>query len=274
MTEVEAFLQAIVENPDDDGPRLIFADWLEERGDPRAEFIRVQCALADTRPDNSRRAELKQRERALLRQHQEQWIQPLRGLITGWLFRRGFVEMIWVRGPRFLKYAGTLFEQAPICEVGLLEAWGLAPELAVSPYLARLSALALSSNNIGDDDVQALAKSPYLSRLASLDLGSNPISSRGAEQLAASPHLAELLSLRLSFNQLRDDGAEALARTQTLVRLEPLNLHGNGIGDRGALALARSTRLTRLDRLYLGGQKFSDAASAALRARFGKRLVL
>ena len=31
----EAFLQAIRENPDDDAPRLIYADWLEERGDPR-----------------------------------------------------------------------------------------------------------------------------------------------------------------------------------------------------------------------------------------------
>ena len=42
MTHDEAFLQAIIDNPDDDAPRLIYADWLEERGDPRGEFIRVQ----------------------------------------------------------------------------------------------------------------------------------------------------------------------------------------------------------------------------------------
>jgi uncharacterized protein (TIGR02996 family) len=41
-----AFLAAIHDDPENDGTRLVFADWLEEHGDPRAEFIRVQCALA------------------------------------------------------------------------------------------------------------------------------------------------------------------------------------------------------------------------------------
>src|SRR5262245_36776173 len=41
------FLQEILADPDDDVPRLIYADWLEEHGDPlRAEFIRAQCELA------------------------------------------------------------------------------------------------------------------------------------------------------------------------------------------------------------------------------------
>jgi len=37
------FIAAIHENPQDDAIRLIFADWLEERGDPYGEFIRIQC---------------------------------------------------------------------------------------------------------------------------------------------------------------------------------------------------------------------------------------
>lgn len=42
-----AFLAAITETPDDDTPRLVYADWLEEHGQSdRAEFIRVQCELA------------------------------------------------------------------------------------------------------------------------------------------------------------------------------------------------------------------------------------
>jgi uncharacterized protein (TIGR02996 family) len=42
-----AFLAAIIERPDDDVPRLVFADWLDEHGQPeRAEFIRVQVELA------------------------------------------------------------------------------------------------------------------------------------------------------------------------------------------------------------------------------------
>jgi uncharacterized protein (TIGR02996 family) len=42
-----AFIQAVIEAPDADGPRLIYADWLQDNGEPaRADFIRVQIELA------------------------------------------------------------------------------------------------------------------------------------------------------------------------------------------------------------------------------------
>ena len=42
MSDNEAFVRAIAEHPDDDAPRLVYADWLEEHGQPeRAEFIRA-----------------------------------------------------------------------------------------------------------------------------------------------------------------------------------------------------------------------------------------
>lgn len=44
------FIRAICKNPTDDAPRLLYADWLEERGDPRGEFIRVQCEIAQLPP--------------------------------------------------------------------------------------------------------------------------------------------------------------------------------------------------------------------------------
>jgi uncharacterized protein (TIGR02996 family) len=40
MTD-DPFLHAIIENPGDDTLRLVYADWLEERGDPRAPFVRA-----------------------------------------------------------------------------------------------------------------------------------------------------------------------------------------------------------------------------------------
>jgi uncharacterized protein (TIGR02996 family) len=44
-----AFLDDIIENPDDDVPRLVYADWLTDQGrGDRAEFIRVQVAAAVT----------------------------------------------------------------------------------------------------------------------------------------------------------------------------------------------------------------------------------
>ncbi len=45
MNERQAFMQAILEGPEDDFPRLQYADWLDERGDPLGEFIRVQIRL-------------------------------------------------------------------------------------------------------------------------------------------------------------------------------------------------------------------------------------
>jgi uncharacterized protein (TIGR02996 family) len=53
VTQDDAFLQAILESPDDDTPRLVYADYLDEHGETdRAEFIRVQVALASLPPGN------------------------------------------------------------------------------------------------------------------------------------------------------------------------------------------------------------------------------
>jgi uncharacterized protein (TIGR02996 family) len=46
-TDFDALLRAVCERPDDDAPRLVLADWYEERGEgARAEFIRCQVELA------------------------------------------------------------------------------------------------------------------------------------------------------------------------------------------------------------------------------------
>src|SRR5947208_3209778 len=51
MGEEEALRRAVVASPDDDLPRLVYADWLEDAGDPdRAEFIRAQVQLARAPP--------------------------------------------------------------------------------------------------------------------------------------------------------------------------------------------------------------------------------
>src|SRR5262245_32286286 len=88
----QGLLDDVVEHPDDDGPRLIYADWLDDHGDhDRAEFIRVQLELERPDLDTARRGELAGRECALLHQHEGEWLEPLPDL-TGvtWHFRRGF----------------------------------------------------------------------------------------------------------------------------------------------------------------------------------------
>jgi uncharacterized protein (TIGR02996 family) len=46
MSEEAAFLRAVQANPNDVAVRLVYADWLEERGDPRGEYLRIACALS------------------------------------------------------------------------------------------------------------------------------------------------------------------------------------------------------------------------------------
>jgi carbon storage regulator len=61
--EEEAFLRAVAADPGDEATRLVFADWLQERGDPLGEFLRLQCE----------REELDKRARALWAEHGAAW---------------------------------------------------------------------------------------------------------------------------------------------------------------------------------------------------------
>ena len=95
MTDHEAFLFAIIERPQDDLLRLVFADFLEESGEvDRAEFIRLQIELARLEPDSPDWTPQKLRCEELLREHD--WRIP--GLRGKQEFRRGFVEVIGTTG--------------------------------------------------------------------------------------------------------------------------------------------------------------------------------
>ena len=47
MNSESDFIRAIVSDPDNPVLRLFFADWLEERGDPRASFLRGEYDLSE-----------------------------------------------------------------------------------------------------------------------------------------------------------------------------------------------------------------------------------
>ncbi len=50
MSDRKSLLKAIYENPHDDNLWLVYADWLEENGEPEyAEFIRIDCELEPVR---------------------------------------------------------------------------------------------------------------------------------------------------------------------------------------------------------------------------------
>ena len=74
MTDDDALLRAVRAAPADDAPRLVYADWLDERGDPRGPFLRAQTALRPLPPDHPDRPA------------GEEHLSPLRlGLDPGWL---------------------------------------------------------------------------------------------------------------------------------------------------------------------------------------------
>src|SRR5262249_7072625 len=118
MSDEASFLQTIIANPEDDAPRLVFADWLEEQGQAeRAEVIRVQCGLAKIADEyDPRRLDLEARARALLRTHRKV-LSPLGTQLKKCRFRRGFVEQIEVAPDFFLKRTAKLFGLAPVREL-------------------------------------------------------------------------------------------------------------------------------------------------------------
>jgi uncharacterized protein (TIGR02996 family) len=46
MSEERAFLHRLQTHPDDDVTRLVYADWLDEQGDPRAAYLRGEVELS------------------------------------------------------------------------------------------------------------------------------------------------------------------------------------------------------------------------------------
>src|SRR5262249_8558143 len=95
MNDDKALLQAVIDEPHDDMPRLVYADWLDEHEEPaRAEFIRVQCSLDKMPADAPRRRVLLQREQELLDQYGWMWAEELGPQVSQWVYRRGFIERV------------------------------------------------------------------------------------------------------------------------------------------------------------------------------------
>src|SRR5215217_5840813 len=87
MSDAAALLAAIRAAPDDDAPRLVYADWLDEHGQPeRAEFIRLQCERA--RPDDPA---LRRQEAELLAAQHDAFAGPLAAPHLRFRFDRGFI---------------------------------------------------------------------------------------------------------------------------------------------------------------------------------------
>jgi uncharacterized protein (TIGR02996 family) len=263
MSLEEAFLADVRANPDDDTPRLVYADWLDEHGGAagaaRAELIRVQCALARPGGEGEWRRGLEAREERLLREHGPGWREPLADLRVSWddaPFTRGFVEAVEMAAPDFLQYAGELFRVAPLLR--RLTLWNadthaVEEGLADCAYLERLTSLRFDGRSIVSHFfVLRLVRSRHLRHLAHLDLSCNDIGDEGARHIAQSPHLGRLTRLGLAYSALTAAGVRALTTSPYLTGLTELDLSGNhAVGATGAELVAASDRLAGLTTLRL-----------------------
>ncbi|MBL8797742.1 MAG: TIGR02996 domain-containing protein [Planctomycetia bacterium] len=301
-TELE-FVQTIRDHPADDLPRLIFADWLEDRGDPRGAFIRTQCALARLGMNDAGRLALEARERQLIAEHASQWLGPLLAMdidpndqfpttkkeawdlgvgFSGcpdqpdlaWVrrpsFRRGFLDAAQMKAPVFLEHHQTLFRHAPLLRMVKLEEAALhLGELARCPSLERIVGLAFSWEEIGPNRLATLAASPYLGNLRALRFYRNEIGDLGARALAQAPSLTSLVELdvesdRRYENYLTPRGMEYLTRNSRLSGLRFLNLQGNALGPSGARILAARPLFGQLRKLDLSDNDLGDAGTTEL----------
>ncbi len=291
MAIEDAFLHDILARPDDDAPRLIYADWLEEHNNPRGEFIRVQCALAQLAPEDPRRWPLEQRERELLVEHEPKWL-PGWNLTGEWQFRRGFVDEITVTSEEYLRSASQCFEQAPIRHLRLRGVYSTAVrsgedpigQVARSPYLSRLSRLSLlgpldplvfldfafapdlqqltelrlSGFNLEEDDLIVWRNTLDRPRLRRLDLSRSQLSPIAFRMLTETPLFTDLVSLSLAHTDLTLNNLGILAHSPVFPHLTELNLNGNRLTLDAIRELPEGALLEQLETLYLDANLLGD----------------
>jgi uncharacterized protein (TIGR02996 family) len=226
--EREAFIREIVTHPDEDAPRLIYADWLEERGDPQGEFIRVQCELAAS-PQSARCRELRQREAAILAAYREEWVRSLGGELIRAIFRRGLMEHLQAIPKSFFSNRTRWFQQAPVSTLEVRLDKGDVSRFTKCSELQYARSLRVGGSELGDDRCIRLLNSSYLRRLDELWLTSTSIGPSAVRRLVESPLATRLRVLILSGNALGNEGGGILADARPLPALEALYISSCGI---------------------------------------------
>jgi uncharacterized protein (TIGR02996 family) len=199
MSDEAGFLRALLDAPDDPEPRLIFADWLTDHGDPRGEFLRAQAELAAWVPDLKRRTALQKTERDWLARHgPSRLLGPLADLCVDWRYENALarvaIEARRFVTKRFASRGAEMLRNAWVRTLRLERLTGRVFEVAAAEPLRAVAGLDLSGLGLTDEDVTVLLASPHLTELRELDLSHNCLTDAFLEMFARSP-LAERLTL-------------------------------------------------------------------------------
>jgi len=253
MVKEENFLAEVIASPEDDAPRLVYADWLAENGQvDRAEFIQVQCTLASGVSDENHRADLLARETELLEINAWDWAESLGNDIWEWVFQRGFIERVGMPLHASPETILSVFRRAPIQHLRFMCGYdSLAPFLEVLPRLPLLTGLEFWNLFKEDDELD-----------------------KHVSQLLASPRLAELRTLILHQDS-RAGTVDHVVLIQALEeapwkRVQEIGLYADLVfaGPSPALliAMARSRALAHVQRLYWPSAEFDRDSIEAIRS--------
>jgi uncharacterized protein (TIGR02996 family) len=156
MNDRDLLLKAVCDNPDDDTPRLVFADWFQEHGEEeRAELIRVQIEYSRHPETAPEREPLWDRAKEILDVHERRWRAEM-PVEPGWVwcdFFRGFIDELTVNS-----YAvpnsdpARAFAAAPLTAI----AFSGQPIARWVPFFRHIRQLTLISSPVTDADAAAL----------------------------------------------------------------------------------------------------------------------
>jgi uncharacterized protein (TIGR02996 family) len=228
----QALLQGILDAPEDDAPRLVFADWLDDNDEPaRAEFIRAQIQLAPTAEDDPSYEGLRKRAGQLLSCHRKEWVKE----VPGWArhevtFARGFVQDVVCTAASFARRGARLFESSPVRGIRLTKYTDLITEVALAPHSRLVTAVRLTpdryENRLSQEDVLALAESAWPAGLERLDLSGNWLDREEMEILTRAD-FSRLHTLVLDRNYLGQEGLGVLLEWPSLRHVRRLGLLRN-----------------------------------------------
>lgn len=186
MPEERDLLQVILENPDDDRPREIYAQWCRLHGDfHRADFIEIQLRFAGpgVEEDSWEAYIFRRREKELVAEHGRAWTGQIAEWVDNYQFDRGFVELITMSAYAFLERAPKLFRRAPIHHLNLTQAGDVIKELLERGYLNNIYSLSMDRCNLTDYHLRELVSDSNLPRLRWLSIGENKIGLEGVKAL-------------------------------------------------------------------------------------------
>jgi uncharacterized protein (TIGR02996 family) len=273
MNEQDGFLRAIIEQPDDDGHRLVYADWLEEHGEEaRAGFIREQMELAKL-PEHDA-ANVRWRRAFRDRNNPSYPNLPLPFLPDGlrwapFCYQRGFPSKLQVFDLESLcREAARLFDQAPIqaLDIDARHIRDLSP-LTNAPWLSRIIRLEFSLGRFGEKPIERLVNSPHIGRLRDLLFEFEGITDAGLARLLSDPLAARLHKLGLRNNFFIERGQplrSVFSEIGPLPVLESLELQSNRLEPPIPRALLRGDLLPALRTLHLDANPLSDTGVVTL----------